>query len=408
MEEIKQEQTKALKDIIGRGWKKISQSNGIIGTKTSGVKIKDGDIVVLVLVNFWLKTLSESIGNLKSLRTLDLRSNRLKTLPESIGNLKSLEMLFLRDNQLTTLPESIGNLKSLGSLYLRTNQLKTIPESIGTLKSLRTLDLRRNQLKTIPESIGNLKSLVTLDLDSNQLKTIPESIGNLKSLGSLDLDSNQLTTLPESIGNLKSLRTLNLRRNQLTTLPESIGNLKSLRTLTLDDNPFNQKFKKIIKMTNGNVHSYLRKIVEKKAIKEKYKEERFVIEKLIQEKKISRAISKLKKVKNSAKEYNLPEILSWTKKNLKICNEPIIKKSVLDLGTKFARLQIAEISEVCRVDDIQLIVNIVKNMIKNKEIYAQYFSSTKSVAFDQQANIDEIDKLMSTYKDWEDKKVGKK
>ena len=47
-------------------------------------------------------------------------------------------------------------------------------------------------------------------------------------------------------------------------------------------------------------------------------------------------------------------------------------------------------------------------MIDNKEIYAQYFSSTKSVAFDQQANIDEIDKLMSTYKDWESEKVGKK
>ena len=67
-----------------------------------------------------------------------------------------------------------------------------------------------------------------------------------------------------------------------------------------------------------------------------------------------------------------------------------------------------KISEVCGIEDLQSIIETVKDMIDNKEIYAQYFSSTKSVAFDQQANIDEIDKLMSTYKDWEDKKVGKK
>ena len=47
-------------------------------------------------------------------------------------------------------------------------------------------------------------------------------------------------------------------------------------------------------------------------------------------------------------------------------------------------------------------------MIENKEIYAQYFSSTKSVAFNQQANIEEIDKLMATYKEWEEKEFEKK
>ena len=33
-------------------------------------------------------------------------------------------------------------------------------------------------------------------------------------------------------------------------------------------------------------------------------------------------------------------------------------------------------------------------MIDNKEIYAKYFESSKSVAFNQQANVEEIDKLM--------------
>ena len=155
---------------------------------------------------------------------------------------------------------------------------------------------------------------------------------------------------------------------------------------------------------------------EKKGIEKRYKRERQIIEKLIREKKFSEAVLKLKDIKNTTKRYNLSEINSWAikkldkleREKLKIEKIDRVKKAVLDLGLKFARLQIAEISEVCSVDDIQLIVDIVKDMIDNKEIYAQYFSSTKSVAFDQQANIDEIDKLMSTYKDWEDKKVGKK
>jgi len=41
-------------------------------------------------------------------------------------------------------------------------------------------------------------------------------------------------------------------------------------------------------------------------------------------------------------------------------------------------------------------------MIVNKEIYAEFFKSSNTVSFDQQANIDEIDELMAAYKDWED------
>jgi len=146
------------------------------------------------------------------------------------------------------------------------------------------------------------------------------------------------------------------------------------------------------------------KLEKTKSVKKKFP----MIEKLIREMKFVNAIEELKNIRKIAKKNNLDEILSWAKGNLILCNTQIIKKTVLKLGIKFARLQIAEISEVCGVDDLQLIVDTVKDMIENREIYAQYFSSTKSVAFDQQANIDEIDKLMSTYKDWEDEKIGKK
>ena len=144
-----------------------------------------------------------------------------------------------------------------------------------------------------------------------------------------------------------------------------------------------------------------------------------MIEKLIQDMKFSEATMLLKDIKNTAKSYNLSEIISWADEKLDLCNkleqgkfklEKIdrVKKTVLNLGIKFARLQIAEISEVCVIKDEELIIKTVKEMINNEEIYAQYFSSTKSVAFNQQANIEEIDKLMKSYKEWEDKKVGKR
>jgi len=47
-------------------------------------------------------------------------------------------------------------------------------------------------------------------------------------------------------------------------------------------------------------------------------------------------------------------------------------------------------------------------MIDKKEIYAEYFKSTKSVFFDKQANIDEIDALMEQYKKWEEEGISKK
>jgi hypothetical protein len=64
-----------------------------------------------------------------------------------------------------------------------------------------------------------------------------------------------------------------------------------------------------------------------------------------------------------------------------------IKRTVLDLGTKFSRLQIAEIAEKCDMPDEALIVATVEEMIAQGQIAAEYFKSTKAVAFNQQANL---------------------
>ncbi|NEO73423.1 COR domain-containing protein [Moorena sp. SIO3H5] len=194
-------------------------------------------IKVLKLKYNKIDKIPESIGNLSNLTHLYLSFNQLTNIPESIGNLSNLTHLYLSFNQLKKLPESIGNLSNLIELNLETNQLTNLPESLGNLSNLNRLELWNNQLITLPNSLGNLSNLTRLELWNNQLTTLPESLGNLSNLIRLHLSGNQLTTLPESLGDLSNLTRLHLWNNQLTTLPESFGNLSNLTQLELSENP---------------------------------------------------------------------------------------------------------------------------------------------------------------------------
>jgi len=63
---------------------------------------------------------------------------------------------------LRSLPESIGNITSLKALNLSFNKLEILPESIGDLTSLKELDLNYNKLTNLPASISNSTSLKRL------------------------------------------------------------------------------------------------------------------------------------------------------------------------------------------------------------------------------------------------------
>jgi hypothetical protein len=70
-----------------------------------------------------------------------------------------------------------------------------------------------------------------------------------------------------------------------------------------------------------------------------------------------------------------------------------IKSIVINLGTKYDRLEVKEISQKCKIDGIS-IVYVLNEMIKNQEINAEYFTSSRAIVFDQRANIREIDNLL--------------
>jgi hypothetical protein len=85
-----------------------------------------------------------------------------------------------------------------------------------------------------------------------------------------------------------------------------------------------------------------------------------------------------------------------------------IRKKILLLGTEADRILISEIVETTGVNDENLIIEVIKDMIKNEEIYAEFFESSKSILFNIQEKTVKIDKLLDTYKRWEEKDFEKK
>jgi len=87
-------------------------------------------------------------------------------------------------------------------------------------------------------------------------------------------------------------------------------------------------------------------------------------------------------------------------------DEARIRKTILEFGTEITRLKVDEIAEKTETFH-KTIIEVVNNMIKNQEIYARYFKSSNSVVFNQEKNIEDIDDLMTMFREWEEVKTNK-
>jgi len=151
-----------------------------------------------------LTELMVSIGQISTLESLTLDKNALadaeSALLTPIGKLYNLRSLSLCGNRLTEVPSSIGSLRSLQELLLRSNQLNELPNaSIGLLGSLENLDLKGNQLTYLPDSIGQLRTLKSLDVSENKLTELPASFGLLRDTLKLSVSRNPLQRPPLSV-----------------------------------------------------------------------------------------------------------------------------------------------------------------------------------------------------------------
>ncbi|WP_024773140.1 leucine-rich repeat domain-containing protein, partial [Aquimarina macrocephali] len=195
-----------------------------------------GSITDLLLGFGNITIIPSVIGQLTSIRSLDLSGNGIAELPPEIGFLKQLSVLSLSLNPIRVLPSEIGQLIKLEEVVCQQTGLNSIPVEIGLLTSLKKLNLSSNNLTSIPVELAQLGSLEVLSFNDNKLTSIPVEIGQLNKLSSLKLYGNQLTAIPSEIGALTNLGELFLSDNQLTSVPAEIGFLNVLSFLDIQNN----------------------------------------------------------------------------------------------------------------------------------------------------------------------------
>ncbi|XP_028988006.1 volume-regulated anion channel subunit LRRC8D [Betta splendens] len=193
------------------------------------------NLIDLELHNCELERIPHAIFSLTNLQELDLKSNHIRTIEEiiSLQHLRRLTCLKLWHNNITAISSSIGQVKSLETLQLSHNKLEALPVALFMLPKLRHLDVSHNSITVLPPDVGFLQNLQHLAINSNKLEVLPKSLFRCSKLRVLCLGHNALTVLPEAVGQLVQLTQLELKGNCLDRLPIQLGSCRLLRRVGL-------------------------------------------------------------------------------------------------------------------------------------------------------------------------------
>ena len=188
-------------------------------------------------------------------------------MPQAVGNLSSLKKIrLLRCQELESLPDTIGNLRSLKTIYIRGGKMTALPESIGNISFLRGISLQYTNIIKLPVSIVNLDKLEYLgiysyrnsmpwdyDFDNppnyyedetiekrSPFNALPDSLSKLVSLKCINLDFSEVTVLPDFLANLPELEEININGCNISSIPVSIQRLIDNEEIRLfkSDNEF--------------------------------------------------------------------------------------------------------------------------------------------------------------------------
>ncbi|PON54678.1 Serine/threonine protein kinase [Trema orientale] len=236
------------------GWETNSSSNcctwtGVQCNSSSSLGFEDGSdkgrVVKLELQGMRLMgKLSETLGSLDQLKTLNLSRNFLKgPVPSSLFNLSNLEAMDLSFNDFNGPVPDTFHLPSIQVLDMSQNFLNgSFPTGVcNASSSLRVLKLAANFFTgVLPSGLGDCGSLEHICVGMNYLTGISEGIFRLRKLSDLILQDNKFSgSLSKGIGNLTKLVRLDICSNEFSgTIPDVFHNLKNLRFFVAHSNKF--------------------------------------------------------------------------------------------------------------------------------------------------------------------------
>ncbi|KAF5377339.1 hypothetical protein D9757_008022 [Collybiopsis confluens] len=165
------------------------------------------------------------------LEELDLYDNKIKDPGSAMEKLSNLLVLDLSFNLVKSIPESIAQLKSLKTVYFVQNRILKIT-GLDSLTSLRSLELGGNRIRKI-ENLDALVNLEELWLGKNKITKL-ENLSSLGKLRILSIQSNRITVI-EGLEGLSNLEELYLSHNGVKKL-EGLDRNTKLRTLDVGNN----------------------------------------------------------------------------------------------------------------------------------------------------------------------------
>ena len=155
----------------------------------------------------------------KLLRVLDLDGVKVESLPSIVGTLIHLRYLGLRHTGLKLLPLSIGNLRSLQTLD--DNNLKQVPNVIWKIQNMRYIYME-GQKYDIPLKIDTLENLQVLS-GITLKQWIQNNSSKLTCLGKLKLEGRyelvEGVEFWKSISKLRVLKSLYLKASEESSFP---------------------------------------------------------------------------------------------------------------------------------------------------------------------------------------------
>ncbi|MGW0962502.1 leucine-rich repeat domain-containing protein [Streptomyces gelaticus] len=230
------EQQRIVRPLFDRLWATYANKKGDVAPGPEAPPVPDKpapDATDVDLTNQGITAIPEWVFKLPNLRRLAI--DGLSMLPDQIGELDTLKELDLSKAALTGLPATIGRLTQLRILHLYGYKLHSLPKQLGDLVSLQTLQLSYLSIP-LPDSLEGLRSLTNLDLSHlnyDRPAELPPVINRLSALRRLSLANARLTGIPDDILALTSLEELDLTCSvtpRLNRLPE-LAQLPHLRIL---------------------------------------------------------------------------------------------------------------------------------------------------------------------------------